>query len=347
MADVYSIHSGRYPERQEDGSLLSPWPYWVLHKILKPIVGRNNYFSNYGVKEYLQQNRIEVVISNFGISAAHMVPVCQMLNIPLIPVILGHDATDVKLLQQYRKRYSRLFDYSASIISFSEALKEKLTLLGADPDKISVIPNGVDTAKFSPNPEVPETLSILAVGRFTEKKGPLHTIRAFHMVLQKFPEATLTMVGGRSGLFSACEELVSQLGIGRSVNFTGALEHQEVAELMRSALIFVQHSVTASNGDTEGTPVGIMEASASGLPVVSTRHGGIREAVIHGETGFLVEERDEKGMAEYIIQLCSNPKRAKQMGMEGRMHMQAHYEQRDQIRKQYELAVAAIATRGA
>lgn len=341
FAEVYSIHSSRYPERQEDNTLLSPRPFWLLHKVLKPLLGRNNYFSNFGVERYLRNNRIEVVISNFGISAAHMVPVCKKLNIPLIPVFLGHDATDVKLLHAYRKAYKTLFAYSTAMISFSAALKEKLVAQGADPDKIKVVPNGVNTAKFSPNPKVPDELRILAVGRFTEKKGPQHTIRAFHRVLQKFPNATLTMVGGKSELFMKCEALVAELGIAHAVQFTGALQHQQVAELMRDSLVFVQHSVTASNGDMEGTPVGIMEASASGLPVVSTRHGGIMEAVIHGTTGYLVAERDEAGMAEYMMRLCEDPARAKAMGLEGRRHMQENYEQREQIRKQYELACQA------
>lgn len=342
MTAVYAIHSGRYPERQEDDTLLSPRPFWILHKVLKPLLGRNNYFSNYGVKRYLKNNSIDVVISNFGISAAHMVPVCKKLNIPLIPVFLGHDATDVNLLHKYREAYKVLFEYSAYMVSFSEALKEKLVALGAAPDKIKVIPNGVNTAKFSPNPEVHRDLRILAVGRFTEKKAPMYTIRAFNSVLQKFPEATLTMVGGKSGLFSECEQLVRDLGIENAVKFTGALKHDEVAELMRSSLLFAQHSVTADNGDMEGTPVGIMEASASGLPVVSTLHGGIKEAVIHGTTGYLVEERDYAGMAAYMIALCEDPVRAKEMGLEGRKHMQQHYEQKVQIRKQYEVACQAL-----
>jgi glycosyltransferase involved in cell wall biosynthesis len=114
---------------------------------------------------------------------------------------------------------------------------------------------------------------------------------------------------------------------------------------MRNSLAFVQHSLTAPNGDTEGTPVGIMEASASGLPVVSTRHGGIPDAVIHEKTGYLVEEGDDKAMGQHMIKLCENPEHAREMGLAGRKHMQEHYEHSDQISKLYELAKIAAGER--
>ncbi len=337
FTDVCTIHGGRYPERSEDGTLLSPRVYWILHKIAKLLVGRNNYFSDYGVKRFLRQNKVDAVISNFGVSATHMISPCKALRIPLIPVFRGHDATITKNLKQYRLKYKRLFEYASFIVAVSNDLKMKLVDLGADPAKIHVIPSGVDTSKFSQGQPAIHKKQILAVGRFTEKKGPLHTLKAFNKVLKKFPDATLTMVGAKSGLYKQCEQLVNELGINNSVHFTGVQNHDEVAELMRTSYMLVQHSVTAANGDMEGTPGSVMEASASGLPVVSTLHGGIREAVVHGVTGFLVEEKDETGMAEYMIQLFEDPELAREMGLKGRKHMQEHYEQKDQIWMQYVL----------
>ncbi|MGB5190116.1 glycosyltransferase, partial [Robiginitalea sp.] len=74
----------------------------------------------------------------------------------------------------------------------------------------------------------------------------------------------------------------------------------------------------------------------------STRHGGIPDAVIHEKTGYLVEEGDDSAMGQYMIKLCENPERAKEMGLAGRKHMQEHYEHSDQISKLLELAKAAI-----
>lgn len=342
LAEVYTIYSGRLPEKKEDGTLLNSKLFWLLHKIVKGFAGRNNFFGNYGVKKYLQDNKIDVVLANYGMPASHIMPICKELNIPLLVIFHGHDATDIKLLKEYRNKYKKLFEYASYILPVSQDMKKGLITIGANPQKIKVIPCGVDSSKFKPGITNEEKKNFLSVGRFTEKKGPLHTIKAFHKVLKKFPETKLVMVGGKSDLFEKCENLVNELNINNSVIFTGVLNSEEVANLMKTSMAFVQHSITAPNGDMEGTPVGILEASASGLPVVSTLHGGIKEAVIHGKTGFLVEEKEDNAMADYMIKLLENPEKATEMGVNGRNHIIENYLQENQIKKIYELAEKAM-----
>jgi glycosyltransferase involved in cell wall biosynthesis len=341
-SDVYTIHSGRLPEKNEDGTLLNSKLFWGLHKALKVILGRNNFFGNYGVKKYLKHNKIEVVLANYGMPGAHMTPVCKALNIPLLVIFHGHDATDKKLLHEYRNKYKEMFAYATNTIAVSEEMKKRLIAVGSIPEKTRLIPYGVDVEKFKPSGDNINKNTFLAVGRFTEKKGPLYTIRAFHKALQKFPDAKLIMVGGKNGMYEECEKLVQELKIADSVDFPGIMNSDEIANIMAKSLAFVQHSITAPNGDMEGTPLGILEASASGLPVVSTLHGGINEAVIHGKTGFLVEEKDENAMADYMIQLLENPEIAKEMGLNGRRHIVENHYQEKQIKKIYELAQNAI-----
>ena len=343
-AEVYTIHSGRLPEKREDGTLLNSKLFWVLHKVLKVVLGRNNFFGNFGVKKYLKDNKIEVVLANYGMPGAHMTQVCKDLNIPLLVIFHGHDATDVKLLQEYKESYKKMFEYATYTIAVSEEMKKRLLAVGAIPEKLKLIPYGVDVKKFKPSGENTNKNTFLAVGRFTPKKGPLYTIRAFHKALQKFPDAKLVMVGGKNGMYEECQKLVDELGINASVNFKGIKNSEQVAELMANSLAFVQHSITAPNGDMEGTPLGILEASASALPVVSTLHGGIKEAVIHGKTGFLVEEKDENAMADYMIKLLENPAMAKEMGANGRNHIVENHYQEKQIKKIYELANQAISS---
>lgn len=337
-AEVYTIHSGRLPEKKEDGTLLNSKLFWVLHKALKVVLGRNNFFGNYGVKKYLKDNKIDIVLANYGMPGSHMTPICKALNIPLIVIFHGHDATDKKLLHEYLNKYKEMFAYATYTIAVSQEMKKRLISAGADIEKIKLIPYGVDVDKFKPTGNNINKNTFLAVGRFTEKKGPLFTIRAFYKALQKFPDAKLVMVGGKNGMYDECEKVVQKLGISDSVNFTGIKNSDEIANLMGNSLAFVQHSITAPNGDMEGTPLGILEASASGLPVISTLHGGIKEAVIHGKTGFLVKEKDQDAMADYMIQLLENPEKAREMGMKGRNHIVENHYQEKQIKKIYELA---------
>jgi len=95
-----------------------------------------------------------------------------------------------------------------------------------------------------------------------------------------------------------------------------------VAREMAGARAFVQHSLRAADGDSEGTPVSILEAQASGLPVVATRHAGIPEVVLDGETGLLVAERDVDAMAAAMLRLLREPAYAGTMGAAGRRRVQ-------------------------
>lgn len=343
LAEVFPVHSGRLPERREDGRLLGPRAFWILHKVIRGISGvRNNYFGNYALRTYLQKQRIDVVLANYGIAAAHLVPACRDLGIPLLVIFHGHDATDQKLLKQYRRGYQRLFEYASFVITVSADMREGLIRLGAPPEKIRVVPCGVDIAKFRPASEPKEKL-FLAVGRFVEKKGPLHTIKAFHKVWQKHPDAKLVMAGSRSGeCYAACSRWVANTGMAGAVVFAGVLTPAEIREWMARARAFVQHSITAANGDQEGTPVSVLEASASGLPVISTFHGGIKEAVVHNKTGFLVKEGDIDGMAASMMTILENSDLAGSMGREGRAHISSHYNQAEQIGALFKLAVAAV-----
>ena len=103
-----------------------------------------------------------------------------------------------------------------------------------------------------------------------------------------------------------------------NVVFVGACSQQEVAERMRQVRAFVQHSLVASDGDSEGNPVAVMEAQLSGLPVVATRHAGIPEVVLDGDTGLLVEEEDVEAMAQAMGRLLLEPELAARLGAAGR-----------------------------
>jgi glycosyltransferase involved in cell wall biosynthesis len=105
--------------------------------------------------------------------------------------------------------------------------------------------------------------------------------------------------------------------------------------------MFVQHSVTPSYGDAEGTPVTILEAQAAGLPVVSTKHAGIPQAVVHGKTGYLVDERDVEGMAGYMSALLADRSACVAMGSQARQHIKQNYSMTRHISILQELIDAA------
>src|SRR5690606_25159636 len=139
--------------------------------------------------------------------------------------------------------------------------------------------------------------SFLSVGRFVSKKAHYLTILAFNEVLKKHPDAKLYLAGD-GDLYEACINITNSLKIQNNVCFLGVIEIDQYLELLNKCYGYVQHSITALNGDKEGTPVSILEASIAGIPVISTRHSGIKDVIIEGKTGYLVDEFDINKMAE-------------------------------------------------
>jgi colanic acid/amylovoran biosynthesis glycosyltransferase len=119
---------------------------------------------------------------------------------------------------------------------------------------------------------------------------------------------------GDGELLESCMALSRELCLEEKIDFCGIQKQEIIAQQFQRSLVYVQHSMITPDGDSEGTPLSILEAGACGLPVISTHHGGITDVIIDGETGFLVNEGDIKGMAEKMILLANNPAQAHTMG---------------------------------
>jgi glycosyltransferase involved in cell wall biosynthesis len=169
-----------------------------------------------------------------------------------------------------------------------------------------------------------ESNILVSVGRHTYKKAPYLTILAFEKVLKKYPDLTLTMIG-TGELYEVSRNMVKSLGLEKSIILPGGLPREEIIPYLKTSFMFVQHSLVAGNGDSEGTPVGIIEAMAAGLPIVSTHHAGIPDVVIENETGFLVDEGDIDGMSDYILKLIEDRTLAKSFGLNGKERIRHHY----------------------
>ncbi|MFT3980417.1 MAG: glycosyltransferase family 4 protein [Ferruginibacter sp.] len=345
-ANVFTLYSGRLPEKEENGQLIYSYPAWFLHKIARAVTGnRNTYFSNRAIRKYLAAHHIDIVLANFGMSAVHMFKACKNTGVPVVPHFHGFDATKQKTISRYGELYKEMFAGVPAIIAVSNVMKEKLVNLGAPPEKVKVIPYGINLAAFTPAlKKEHKDFTFLAVGRFTAKKSPLSTLQAFKTVSETVSNTRLIMVGGKEDLYEACEKFVADHNLTEKVIFTGILNSEAIAEKMQAANAFVQHSVTAANGDMEGTPLSILEALASGLPVISTRHGGIIEAVIDGKNGLLCNENDVGAMAENMIRLATAPDRAFEMGQAGRAHVEENYNLPVQTKKLWEVLYQSINT---
>jgi glycosyltransferase involved in cell wall biosynthesis len=206
-------------------------------------------------------------------------------------------------------------------------------------DRCITVYNGADIGEFLPREERTESSAgarVLYVGRVSPEKGLHVLLDAFERVVAVRPEARLEVVGGEylppmgfivgvsanpeiralgrfygSSYLQYLRDRVRAELLGR-VSFAGSLAHHEVAERLRKADIFVQPSVWS-----EPFPLSVVEAMATGLPVVGSRAGGLPEAVADNETGLLVESGDPGALAEALLKLINDQALAWNMGESG------------------------------
>lgn len=328
------LYGGAFPVYDDTGRYLIKSKLGLLsYLIQKRVLKRNDIkVRNRALVRYFKDNQIDIVFAEYGMVGAMVTKACAAARIPLVIHFHGADVYHRPTVEKYHDYYQKAFKYASAFIVVSADMKIDLNKLGAPLEKIHNVPCGVDTSFFSPVEIDLASRSFLSVGRFVEKKSPSSVVKAFEIVSKQYVDAKLIMVG-KGPLYDDTQNLVDELRLQEKVVFKGVQQSAQIQELMKQAICFVQHSVTATNGDKEGTPVTIMEASSSALPVISTRHSGIKEAVIDGESGFLVEEHDIADMAAKMISLLDQPDLAPKMGAVGRKHMIAAYNVVKQVEK--------------
>lgn len=273
--------------------------------------------------QFLLKNDVTVVLAEYGTQAADFLEACQIARIPLVPHFHGFEVSRRSTVDLYRERYSRLFNYCDRIIAVSQRMKNDLVGLGCDSSKIAHVVYAPHSSFFGLSPNY-QSRHVVMVGRLTDQKAPHLSILAFSKAIQRCPDLRLRIVG-EGELRSVCRDLIRALGIADRVDLLGAGSREMVQKELSGAFLFVQHSVEAANGDREGTPVAILEAGASGLPVVSTKHAGIPDVVIPNETGVLVSEGDVEAMADAICRFAHDRMLAERMGVSARSHIMQNY----------------------
>lgn len=288
-----------------------------LAKISEKITNSNYlHFRNQQVANHLKRNSITVVLAEYGHAATSMMDACALAEVPLVAHFHGLDAHDNDVVEVFRKEYKKLFEKAAAIIGVSREMCLRLKELGAPEEKVHYVPYYVDPGEFCEVEAGANPPNFLSIGRFVEKKAPHLTLLAFERVLSRAPDARLDMIGD-GPLLGPTRQMAKAIGIEEAVRFHGARTHSFVSQSMKKTRVYVQHSLCAVNGDSEGTPVSILEAQASGLPVVSTRHTGIKDVVLEGETGFLVDECDVEAMSQHMLDLTIDRDLATRLGNNG------------------------------
>jgi len=272
-----------------------------------------------------------LVHAHFGVDGSRVMRIARTLRLPLLVTLHDYDVTmsDAELRQlskysaKYIRRRPRLARQARAFIAVSKFLKAKAVKRGFPEEKIRVHYIGIDVSRFrARDPGADTEPMVLFVGRLQEKKGLTYLIRAMAEVQTQHPDVKLTIAG--DGPLRAELEAQAQQTL-KNYEFLGVQTSDQVRAWYPRARVFCGPSVTAESGETEGLPITIMEAQASGLPVVSTEHAGIPEAVVSGKTGLLAAERDAPALSRHLLDILGNRDFAARLGVQAAEHMRANF----------------------
>ncbi len=251
-----------------------------------------------------------LVHAHFGIDSTTATTLADRLAVPLIVTLHGYDVTmrDSVFRRSvggnlYLIGRKQLWRRTNLFLCVSNYIRRKAIQAGFPDHKLRVHYIGVDRRVFRKFSAAGRDKVVLFVGRLVEKKGCEYLIRAMAQVKVKHPDARLVVIGD-GPLRRQLQELSHQLGI--ACTFEGIQPVETVIRWLGLARVFCVPSVTASTGDSEALGIVFAEAQASGVPVVSSDHGGIPEVVLHGETGLLAPERDVPTLAAHLTRLLAD-----------------------------------------
>lgn len=256
---------------------------------------------------------------------------------------------DLGLIRNPAQRFLERHAYSLAhrVVANSEAVRRQLIAEGVPEKKIVVIYNGIESERVTTNVERSEALAALNLPQARDRrvvtivanfrlpaKDHATFLRAAHRVREAMPE-TLFVLAGEGDLLPEMRDLAERLGLQDRAAFIGRCDR--LAELLAIS------NVCSLSSTSEGFSNAILEYMAAGRPVVATDVGGAREAIVEGETGYLVPAGDDVAMAARIVMLLRDSGTATTMGQRGRERVRQHFSAETQLQRVQKLYAQLLA----
>jgi phosphatidylinositol alpha-1,6-mannosyltransferase len=280
-------------------------------------------------KEIAQMHNIEVVVFGAAAPLALMAPKLRKAGVKkIIALTHGHEVWWARIFpfNLAMKRIGNSVDHLTYLGEFTrQAISRSLSQKSID-SMVKIAP-GIDTFHFSPQADATQRRTelgleskkiIISVGRLVHRKGQDKLIQAFPTIVREIPSAHLLIVG--EGPYRAhLEKLVEKLSLKANVTFVGRIFYNDLPSYLSASDVFVMPSRSRFFGlEVEGLGIVYLEASACAIPVVAGVSGGAPDAVQEGITGLCVDGTNIGQIAEAVIHICSDSKRATKMGLAGR-----------------------------
>ena len=311
----------------ESEHIISVAPNVTVHSIPVGKNGKNLHFQSskdllryswrgfWYANSLLRKERFDVIHAFFSVPCGFMATILSLwYRVPYIVSLRGADVPG------YSERFTGMYIFlrplirciwsrAARVVSNSAGLR-MLALQTNVKQSIDMIPNGIDIAEFKPDAarETDGIFRILCVSRITPRKGIRYLIEGFSLLQKKNSSKMELWIIGEGDELASLRELVQSLGLHLSVKFFGRMEHEKLASFYGLADVFVLPSLNEGMSNT------MLEALASGLPIIATVTGGTEELVLNGENGLYIEKQSSEDIALKLEQVLNDAELRKKMG---------------------------------
>jgi colanic acid/amylovoran biosynthesis glycosyltransferase len=302
------------------------------------VTGYFNFF-----KQVCLQNKVDILHVHFGYHGVKFQGLKQTLKIPLVCSFYGDDAFSYPQRKGYAKKYLSLFNTADRILVLGPYMKSELMKLGCPEDKLVIQHLGIDSSKIEfkkrevkPN----EPIRFLFASSFLEKKGIVLAIKALASFKDKI-DFTVDIIGD-GPLRKQIESEIEIGGIQDRVTLHGYRPYDFVIEMAYQCQVFIQASLTGSQNNKEGTPMAIVDAMATGMAVISTRHSDIPEIVKDGVSGYLANENDVENLKECIQKIIDAPELVSEFSKNARTWIEQEFDAAKQTQKLEQLYISLM-----
>ncbi len=288
-----------------------------------------------GMMKIFRRRHADLMHIYFGHTGVHLLPFVEGWERPCLVSFHGADVMRREHQPGYDEQMRQLFAAVPLVLARSASLASRLEALGCPAEKIRLNRTGIPLGEF---PFAQRLMPADGEWRFVQtcrlipKKGLLTALEAFARFRNNFPKATYT-IAGEGPMLQELEKLAAELGLQGAVTFPGFLDQPQLNALYAQSHVFLHPSELTEDQNQEGIPNSMLEAMATGLPVVATLHGGIPEAVQNERTGFLVRERDPAALAAALGRITESSEYLQIMGRQASESVRAEFEQRQAIEK--------------
>ncbi len=271
----------------------------------------------------------------FGHTGVHLLPFIKGWNKPVVVSFHGMDIQPRPQQPGYDDMMRELLQTVPLVLARSESLFDALEKWGCPREKMRLNRTGIPLDAF---PLVKRTVpedgrwQFVQACRLIAKKGLKSAMQAFAM-FHGFQPNSRFVIAGDGPMKETLLELARELGVPQAVELRGFLDQAALAKLYAESHVFVHPSEMTSDQNQEGVPNSMLEAMATGLPVLATRHGGIPEAVTDGASGLLCGERDPQALMEAMFRFTEHPENMLAMGEEAARSVREEFSQQRAIER--------------